>query len=139
SALDLHLHDTYFVIANFHLVMGVSAFFGMFAGIYHLFPKMFVRYMNNTLGYLHFFATLVGAYLIFWPMHYEGFAGMPRRYYDYSACESFKQFGSLNAFISVVVIIVFFVQLLFVFNFFMSIFKGRKVTSTNPWGSTTLE
>jgi len=139
SALDLHLHDTYFVIAHFHLVMGVSAFFGMFAGIYHWFPKMFGRFMNNTLGYIHFFVTLAGAYLIFWPMHYEGFAGMPRRYYDYSAWESFKQFASLNEFISTVVIIVFFTQLLFVFNFFMSIFKGRKVTSTNPWGSTTLE
>jgi cytochrome c oxidase subunit 1 len=139
SALDIHLHDTYFVIAHFHLVMGVSAFFGMFAGIYHWFPKMFGRFMNNTLGYIHFFITLAGAYLIFWPMHYEGFAGMPRRYYDYSAWESFKQFGTLNQFISVVVIIVFFTQLLFVFNFFMSIFKGRRVTSTNPWGSTTLE
>jgi cytochrome c oxidase subunit 1 len=139
SALDLHLHDTYFVIAHFHLVMGVSAFFGMFAGIYHWFPKMFGRFMNNTLGYIHFFVTLAGAYLIFWPMHYEGFAGMPRRYYDYSAWESFKQFGSLNQFISTVVIIVFFTQILFVFNFFISIFKGRKVTSLNPWGSTTLE
>ena len=139
SALDIHLHDTYFVIAHFHLVMGVSAFFGMFAGIYHWFPKMFGRFMNNTLGYIHFFVTLAGAYLIFWPMHYEGFAGMPRRYYDYSAWESFKQFGTLNAFITVVVIIVFFTQLLFVFNFFISIFKGRKVTSPNPWGSTTLE
>jgi cytochrome c oxidase subunit 1 len=95
--------------------------------------------MNNTLGYIHFFVTLAGAYLIFWPMHYEGFAGMPRRYYDYSAWESFKQFDSLNAFISVVVIIVFFTQLLFVFNFFISIFKGRRVTSQNPWGATTLE
>jgi cytochrome c oxidase subunit 1 len=139
SALDLHLHDTYFVIAHFHLVMGVSAFFGMFAGIYHWFPKMFGRFMNNTLGYIHFFVTLAGAYLIFWPMHYEGFAGMPRRYYDYSAWSSFKQFGPLNHFISIVVIIVFFTQLLFVFNFFMSIFKGRKVTSLNPWSSTTLE
>jgi cytochrome c oxidase subunit 1 len=139
SALDLHLHDTYFVIAHFHLVMGVSAFFGMFAGIYHWFPKMFGRFMNNTLGYIHFFVTLGGAYLIFWPMHYEGFAGMPRRYYDYSAWESFKQFSTLNHFISTVVIVVFFAQLLFVFNFFMSIFKGRKVTSLNPWGSTTLE
>jgi cytochrome c oxidase subunit 1 len=139
SALDIHLHDTYFVIAHFHLVMGVSAFFGMFAGIYHWFPKMFGRFMNNTLGYIHFFVTLAGAYLIFWPMHYEGFAGMPRRYYDYSAWESFKQFNELNKFISVVVIIVFFAQLLFVFNLFISIFKGRKLTVQNPWQATTLE
>lgn len=139
SALDIHLHDTYFVIAHFHIVMGVSAFFGMFAGIYHWFPKMFGRYMNNTLAYIHFFLTFAGAYLIFWPMHYEGIAGMPRRYYDYSSWESFKHFDKLNAFISVVVIVVFFAQLLFVVNFFVSIFRGRKLTTQNPWGSTTLE
>ncbi|HLW09978.1 MAG TPA: cbb3-type cytochrome c oxidase subunit I [Fermentimonas sp.] len=139
SALDIHLHDTYFVIAHFHLVMGVSSFFGMFAGIYHWFPKMFGRFMNNTLGYIHFFITLIGAYLIFWPMHYEGLAGMPRRYYDYGAWESFKQFADLNKFISVVTVVVFFAQLLFVFNFFVSIFKGRRVKVQNPWESTTLE
>jgi len=139
SALDLHLHDTYFVIAHFHIVMGVASFFGMFAGIYHWFPKMFGRYLNNTMAYIHFWVTIVGAYLIFWPMHYEGLAGMPRRYYDYSSWESFKQFGGLNEFISFVAMIVFAVQLLFVFNFFYSMFKGRKVTTQNPWGSNTLE
>lgn len=139
SSIDIHLHDTYFVIAHFHIVMGVSAFFGLFAGVYHWFPKMFGRFLNNTLSYIHFWITLLGAYLIFWPMHYEGMAGMPRRYYDYSNWESFKQFGDLNHFISIVVIIVFAAQLMFVFNFFYSIFKGRKVTSTNPWNATTLE
>src|SRR6186713_563969 len=139
STIDIHLHDTYFVVAHFHIVMGVSAFFGMFAGIYHWFPKMYGRFLNNTLGYIHFWITFVGAYLIFWPMHYEGVAGMPRRYYDFGAWESFKQFTTLNEYISVVVIIVFFAQLLFVVNFFASIWKGRKVTSMNPWGSTTLE
>jgi cytochrome c oxidase subunit 1 len=139
SSIDIHLHDTYFVIAHFHIVMGVSAFFGTFAGVYHWFPKMFGRYMNNTLSYIHFWITLLGAYLIFWPMHYEGMAGMPRRYYDYSNWESFKQFGDLNHFISIVVIIVFAAQLLFVFNFFYSVFKGRKLTTTNPWSATTLE
>lgn len=139
STLDIHLHDTYFVIAHFHIVMGVSAFFGMFAGIYHWFPKMYGRYMNNTLAFIHFWVTLAGAYLIFWPMHYEGLAGMPRRYLDYSNWASFNQFGDLNKFISTVAIIVFAIQLLFVFNFFYSIFKGRKVVTQNPWGSTTLE
>lgn len=139
SALDIHLHDTYFVIAHFHIVMGVASMFGMFAGIYHWYPKMYGRYLNNTLGYIHFWATMVGAYLIFWPMHYTGLAGMPRRYYDYSIWESFKQFGSLNQFISIVAIIVFLVQFLFIFNFFYSIWKGRKVTTQNPWGATTLE
>ncbi len=139
SALDIHLHDTYFVIAHFHIVMGVASFFGMFAGVYHWFPKMYGRYMNNTLGYIHFWGTLICAYLIFWPMHYEGLAGMPRRYYDYSQWQSFKQFGGLNEFITIFAIISFALQLLFVFNFFFSIFKGRKLTTPNPWNANTLE
>ncbi|MBA4167781.1 MAG: cbb3-type cytochrome c oxidase subunit I [Chitinophagaceae bacterium] len=139
STLDISLHDTYFVIAHFHIVMGVAGFFGMFAGIYHWFPKMFGRYLNNTMAYIHFWVTLIGSYLIFWPMHYEGLAGMPRRYLDYSNWESFHQFADLNKFISTVAMVVFAVQLMFIFNFFYSIFKGRKVTVKNPWGSTTLE
>ena len=139
STLDIQLHDTMFVIAHFHIVMGVSGILGMFAGIYHWFPKMYGRYMNNTLSYIHFWVTLIGAYLIFWPMHYEGLAGMPRRYMDYSQWISFNQFGGLNRFISTVAMITFAVQLLFVFNFFYSIFKGRRVMNRNPWGSTTLE
>jgi cytochrome c oxidase subunit I len=139
STIDIHVHDTYFIIAHFHLVMGVAAFFGMFAGIYHWFPKMFGRYLNNTLGYIHFWVTLVGAYLIFWPMHYMGLAGVPRRYLDFSLWSSFNQFDSLNKMISIVTIIVFAVNLMFVFNFFYSIFKGRKVRTTNPWDATTLE
>src|SRR5581483_8435321 len=112
STLDIHLHDTYFVIAHFHIVMGVSAFFGMFAGVYHWFPKMFGRYMNRTLAYIPFWITLCGAYLIFWPMHYEGLAGMPRRYLDYTNWASFNQFANLNKFISTVAMIVFAIQLL---------------------------
>jgi len=139
SALDIHLHDTYFVVAHFHIVMGVASFFGMFAGVYHWFPKMFGRYLNNTLGYIHFWGTLVCAYIIFWPMHYEGLAGMPRRYYDFSIWESFKQFGGLNEVITIASILSFALQLLFVFNFFYSIFKGRKLDTKNPWNSTTLE
>lgn len=139
SSLDIHLHDTYFIIAHFHIVMGVAGFFGMYAGVYHWFPKMYGRFLNNTMGYIHFWVTLVGAYLIFWPMHYEGLAGMPRRYYDFSGWESFKMFAGLNQFISFVSIVVFAAQLLFVFNFFYSIFKGRRVTSENPWLANTLE
>ena len=139
SSLDIHLHDTYFVIAHFHIVMGVSAMFGMFAGVYHWYPKMFGRYMNNTLAYIHFWITLIGAYLIFWPMHYEGLAGMPRRYYDYTPWVSFDHFEGLNRAISTVAIVVFAVQLLFLFNFFYSIWKGRKVLTPNPWGANTLE
>ena len=139
STIDIHLHDTMFVVAHFHIVMGVASFFGMFAGVYHWFPKMFGRYLNNTLGYIHFWVTMIGAYLIFWPMHYQGLAGIPRRYLDKKGWVSFNQFGELDKMITVVSIIVFSVQLMFVFNFFYSIFKGRKVTNSNPWGANTLE
>lgn len=139
STIDIHIHDTMFVVAHFHIVMGVAGMFGMLAGIYHWFPKMFGRYLNNTLGYIHFWVTMVGAYLIFWPMHYQGLAGMPRRYMDKSIWTSFNQFGDLDKMITVVTIIVFAVQLMFVFNYFYSMFKGRKVTSTNPWGANSLE
>jgi cytochrome c oxidase subunit I len=139
STIDIHLHDTMFVVAHFHIVMGVASMFGMFAGVYHWFPKMYGRYLNNTLGYIHFWVTMVGAYLIFWPMHYEGLAGMPRRYLDKSQWVSFTQFADLDAMITIVSIVVFAVQLMFVFNFFYSIFKGRKVTTQNPWGANTLE
>ena len=139
STIDIHLHDTVFIVAHFHIVMGVASMFGMHAGIYHWFPKMFGRYLNNTLGYIHFWVTIIGAYLIFWPMHYEGMAGVPRRYLDRSIWTSFNQFGELNKMITIVSIVVFAVQLMFVFNFFYSIFKGRKLRSVNPWGAATLE
>jgi len=139
STLDIHLHDTYFVVAHFHIVMGVASFFGMFAGVYHWFPKMYGRYLNNTMAYIHFWVTFAGSYLIFWPMHYQGLAGMPRRYTDFSNWQSFNQFSDMNRFISTVAMVVFAVQLLFVFNFFYSIFKGRKVQTQNPWGANTLE
>jgi len=139
STIDIHLHDTKFVVAHFHIVMGVASMFGMHAGIYHWFPKMFGRYLNNTLGYIHFWVTMIGAYLIFWPMHYEGMAGVPRRYLDLRGWHSFNKFDDLNKMITVVSIIVFAMQLMFVFNFFYSIFKGRKVRTQNPWGANTLE
>lgn len=139
SSIDIQVHDTYFVIAHFHLVMGVASMFGMFAGIYHWYPKMYGRYMNQTLGYIHFWVTFAGAYLIFWPMHYMGLAGVPRRYFDFSAWISFHKFDGLNQFISIVAIIVFFAQFIFLANFFYSIYKGRRVRSLNPWEANTLE
>jgi cytochrome c oxidase subunit 1 len=139
SAIDIQLHDTYFVVAHFHIVMGIAAFFGMFAGIYHWFPKMFGRFMNETLGRIHFWGTMIGAYLIFWPMHYTGMAGVPRRYYSIENFDAFKHFVGLNKFITVAAIIVFFLQIVFIVNFFYSIWKGRRMTEKNPWGATTLE
>ncbi len=139
STIDIHLHDTYFVVAHFHLVMGVSAMFGMFAGIYHWFPKMFGRFMNPFMGYVHFWITLISAYLIFWPMYYEGLAGMPRRYFDFSGWTSFNQFEGVNIFISAIAMLSFTVQFVFLINFFYSMFRGKKLTEKNPWQSNTLE
>ena len=139
STVDIQLHDTYFVIAHFHIVMGVAAFFGMFAGIYHWFPKMYGRFMNETLGYIHFFITFIGAYLIFWPMHYLGMSGVPRRYYNFNEFQAFGQYKDINILISVAAIVTFFAQFIFVINFFYSIKRGRKCTDLNPWKSNTLE
>lgn len=139
SSIDIQMHDTYFVVAHFHIVMGVAAFFGMFAGIYHWYPKMYGRFMNETLGKVHFWGTMICAYLIFWPMHYIGMAGVPRRYYKFDTFDAFKQFDDMNKFITVAAIVAFFVQLLFVLNFFYSIWKGRKMTKQNPYDATTLE
>jgi cytochrome c oxidase subunit 1 len=143
SALDIMLHDTYFVVAHFHIVMGMSAVFGMFAGVYHWFPKMFGRMLNTRLGYAHFWVTLVGAYGVFFPMHFVGLAGAPRRYYDYSSYSefdnnSFELMVDLNQIITVFAILAALGQLIFLFNFFYSIFRGPKAPQ-NPWNSTTLE
>ena len=139
SALDIQLHDTYFVVAHFHIVMGVAAFFGMFAGIYHWYPKMFGRFMNETLGRIHFWGTIAGSYAIFWPMHYLGMAGVPRRYYRFDTFDSFSHFTDMNQFITIAAIVVFALQVLFVINFFYSIWYGKKMTVKNPWQATTLE
>ena len=143
SALDIMLHDTYFVVAHFHIVMGMSAVFGMFAGVYHWFPKMFGRMLNTRLGYAHFWVTLVGAYGVFFPMHFVGLAGAPRRYYDYSSYSefdnnSFELMVDLNQIITVFAILAALGQVIFLFNFFYSIFRGPKAPQ-NPWNSTTLE
>ena len=139
SIIDIQQHDTYFVVAHFHVVMGVSAMFGMFAGIYHWFPRMFGRFMNETLGQIHFWGTMIGAYAIFGPMHYQGMAGVPRRYYSFDTFQAFDQFDSMNQIITVAAIVIFLLQLLFVINFFYSIYRGKKQTEMNPWGATTLE
>lgn len=139
STLDIQLHDTYFVVAHFHIVMGVAAFFGMFAGVYHWFPRMFGRFMNETMGRVHFWGTLIGAYAVFWPMHYLGMAGVPRRYYSFDNFDTFAHFDGMNKFITIAAMVVFALQVLFVVNFFYSIFKGRVQKTKNPWGATTLE
>lgn len=143
SALDIAVHDTYFVVAHFHVVMGLSAVFGMFAGVYHWFPKMFGKMMNTRLGYLHFWVTIIGAYGVFFPMHFVGLAGAPRRYYDNSVYNEFDSFAGdmildLNVIITVFAIIAAAGQLIFLFNFFYSIFRGPKAVQ-NPWKANSLE
>ncbi len=139
SAIDIQMHDTYFVVAHFHIVMGVAAFFGMFAGVYHWYPKMYGRFMNETLGKVHFWGTIICAYAIFWPMHYIGMAGVPRRYYSFDTFDAFKHFGEMNKVITIFAIFAFFFQLVFVLNFFYSIWFGRKMKTKNPWHANTLE
>jgi cytochrome c oxidase subunit I len=143
SALDIAVHDTYFVVAHFHIVMGMSAVFGMFGGVYHWFPKMYGKMMNTRLGYAHFWITIVGAYGVFFPMHFVGIAGAPRRYYDYTVYGEFDQNSlnmmmDLNQIITVFAIIAALGQILFLFNFFYSIYRGPKAP-LNPWNSNTLE
>ena len=138
AALDIQLHDSYFVVAHFHLVMGSAAIFGMFAGIYHWFPKMFGRMMNNTLGYFHFWFTFISAYLVFFPMHFMGLAGVPRRYYQFTLLKEFEIWADVNVMITMAAMLGGIAQLFFLFNFFYSIFKGKKAEQ-NPWESNTLE
>jgi cytochrome c oxidase subunit 1 len=138
SALDINVHDTMFVVAHFHLVMGISALFGMFAGVYHWFPKMYGKMMSKDMGYLHFWITAISAYGVFFPMHFIGLAGLPRRYYSNTAFPIFDDLLHINKVITVFAIIGGLAQLIFLANFFFSIWKGKK-TVQNPWRSNTLE
>jgi cytochrome c oxidase subunit 1 len=138
STLDINVHDTYFVVAHFHLVMGISALYGMFAGIYHWYPRMFGRMLNKNLGYIHFWVTAVCAYGVFFPMHFIGLAGLPRRYYTNTAFPLFDDLQDVNVLITMFALIGGAFQLVFMFNFFYSIFYGKKAPQ-NPWRSTTLE
>lgn len=138
STLDINIHDTYFIIAHFHLVMGISAAYGALAGVYHWFPKMFGRMMNKNLGYVHFWITAVCSYGVFYPMHFVGLAGVPRRYYENTAFPMFDDLTNLQILITVFALIAGIAQLVFLYNFFHSIFYGRKAEK-NPWHSTTLE
>ena len=138
SALDINVHDTYFVVAHFHIVMGLSAIFGMFAGVYHWFPKMYGRMMNKSMGYAHFWLTFITAYGVFFPMHFLGMAGLPRRYYSNTAFPMFDNLADINVLITYFAIIGGSAQLIFIFNFFYSIWRGPKA-SQNPWKANSLE
>jgi cytochrome c oxidase subunit 1 len=137
--VDLPLSDTYFVVAHFHMVMGVSPILVVFGGIYHWYPKMSGKMLHTGLGKLHFWGTFLGTYMIYFPMHYLGVLGVPRRYFAYENYDFIPDSAKdLNAMISVMAIFVALVQLIFLYNLVWSLFKG-KPAGDNPWEATSLE
>ena len=137
-ALDLYFHDTYFVVGHFHMIMGVAAIFGMFAGTFYWFPKMFGRMMNETLGKIHFYLTFIGVYAIFTPMHFLGIAGNPRRYADFTNFEFMGKLMPVHTFMTWAAILTATAQIIFVVNLVWSMMRGKKAP-VNPWEATTLE
>src|SRR5712691_769304 len=137
-SLDLQLHDTYFVVAHFHMIMGVASIFGIFTAMYYWFPKMYGRAMSEPLGKLHFWITFPGVYAIFMPMHFLGLVGHPRRYSDLTNFAFLAPLQKVHLFITIVAFITMAAQLIFLFNFLWSMKYGKK-TEVNPWHATTLE
>src|SRR6201991_1816096 len=138
AALDINLHYSYFVVALFRLVMVSAVISGMLVCVYHWFPKMFGRLMDEKLGYLHFWLTFIGAYLVFFPMHFMGLDGVPRRYYAFTEFVSMQRWLTVNTFVTWAAIMAACAQVAFLYNFITSIFIGKKATQ-NPWESNTLE
>ena len=137
--VDVPLSDTMFVVAHFHMVMGIAPIFAIFGAIYHWYPKVTGRLLSDTLGKVHFWVTFLGAYAIFFPLHYIGLMGVPRRYYEMGEMAFVPPSTvTLNAFITIVALIVGAAQLMFVFNLVWSLRRGRPAGG-NPWGATTLE
>ena len=138
-AVDIPLSDTMFVVAHFHMVMGIAPVLVIFAAIYHWFPLMTGRMLHEGWGLFHFWITFLGSYLIYFPMHYLGFVGVPRRYYEIGETSFIPpSAATLNEFITIMVLIVGFAQVVFILNILISIFKG-KPSGENPWDATTLE
>ena len=137
--VDIPLSDTYFVVAHFHMVMAVSPVLAVFGAVYHWYPKITGRMLNETLGKFHFWVTFVGLYCIYYPMHYLGILGVPRRYYATGLTDFIPESAQvLNAGISIAAIIVASTQLVFLYNLAVSTTRG-KPAGDNPWGATTLE
>ena len=137
--VDVPLSDTMFVVAHFHMVMGIAPILVVFGAIYHWFPLMTGRMLNDAMGRFHFWVTFIGAYLIYFPMHYLGFVGVPRRYWSMEDTSFIPDSAAdLNAFITVAALIVGFAQLVFIYNILVSIFIG-KPSERNPWKATSLE
>ena len=136
--IDAYFHDTYFVVAHFHLIMGIAALFGIFAATFYWFPLMFGRMLDEPLGKLHFYLTFVGAYAAFLPMHFAGFAGNPRRYSDFTTFDFLAQVMPLQRWITFAAFFLAASQLIFLWNLFHSIWLGA-TASKNPWQATSLE
>ncbi|MEJ6783345.1 cbb3-type cytochrome c oxidase subunit I [Aminobacter sp. Piv2-1] len=137
--VDVPLSDTMFVVAHFHMVMGVAPILVVFGAIYHWYPKITGRMLNEAMGRFHFWVTFVGAYLIFFPMHYIGLVGVPRRYPELGDTAFVPaSVQTLNEFITIAALTVGFAQLVFLFNLFWSLRNGRQA-GDNPWRATTLE
>ena len=137
--VDVPLSDTMFVVAHFHMVMGVAPILVIFGAIYHWYPKITGRMLDDVQGKIHFWVTFVGAYAIYFPMHYLGLMGVPRRYYEQGEMAFVPpSAATLNEFITIAALIVGAAQLLFVYNMIASLYKGREAGS-NPWRATTLE
>jgi cytochrome c oxidase subunit I len=137
--VDVPLSATMFVVAHFHMVMGIAPILVVFGGIYHWFPKITGRMMNERLGQLHFWITFLGAYMIYFPMHYLGFIGVPRRYYELGETAFVPpSAATLNIFITVAALVVGAAQIVFFFNLIWSLFKG-KPSGPNPWNAASLE
>jgi cytochrome c oxidase subunit 1 len=138
TPVDVYFHDTYFIVGHIHYVLFMSSVFGIFAGIYFWFPKMFGRMLNEPLGKVHFALTFVFANCTFFPMHIIGIGGHPRRYYDPTIYKYLEHLQPLNVFMTVSAIILGFSQFIFVFNVLWSLARGEKA-GRNPWHSNTLE
>jgi len=138
TPVDIYIHDTYFIVAHIHYVLFLSSTFGIFAGIYYWFPKMFGRMMSEPLGQIHFFLTFILANATFFPMHILGIAGHPRRYYDPTLYDFLRPLQPLNQFMSISAFLMGLVQIIFLVNFFWSLFFGKR-SGNDPWSANTLE
>jgi cytochrome c oxidase subunit 1 len=137
--VDVPLSDTMFVVAHFHMVMAIAPIMVVMGAIYHWYPKITGRMLNDAMGKFHFWFTFVGSYAIYYPMHYLGFAGVPRRYYAIEGTNFIADSAqSLNISITIAALVVGAVQFVFLYNLIWSYFKG-KPSGDNPWKATTLE
>jgi len=139
APFDIFIHDTYFIVAHIHYVLFTGSVMGIFAGIYHWYPKMFGRFMSDFWGQIHFWLTFIFMNGVFFPMHIIGLGGYPRRYASFRSYEFLKPYESMNVFMTWCAILLGFSQFIFLGNLLWNIWKGKRVTSDNPWHANSLE